>query len=298
MPIKSDCSPEEWEWLKARYPHMETQLLCDDFEAEFGHRPKEQTVRCYMSRKGIKRNIVRICWDEEKDGFLREVIPGHTESEIRAAFANRFGITLTEAHIGNAKARLGVKSGTKGGQFKKGLVPFNKGKTWDEIGLSQEARNKALATCFKKGHIPHNAKDKPVGYERVDHNGYTWVKVKDGAQTEANDNFRLKHHVVWEEHNGPIPPSTKIVFADKDTRNFDPDNLVAVPKTLWALISSKGIAYWDKASLETAMLLAKVTRARFAAETRPRECGECGKTFKPRYVKQRRCDACLERGRK
>lgn len=239
-------------------------------------------------------------YTEEENAFLRDFIPGHTEREIADAFEERFGRRLKDYQIGNRKTALGVTSGTTGGRFVKGQAAHNKGRSWDEQGISPESQARSRSTCFKKGNVPHNAKDKPVGYERVNRDGYTEVKVADRPSSpDCNDNFRMKHHLIWEEANGqPVPPSTMIVFADRDKRNFDPQNLVAVPRGLWATISKRGIPYYDRESLEAAMALARLDQAAFDRKLTERGCVTCGKTFKPRYPRQRNCDGCIKANRR
>ena len=145
--------------------------------------------------------------------------------------------------------------------------------------------------------MPHNALEKPIGTERVSRDGYVEVKVADRpSRQDCNDNWRMRHHLVWEEANGePVPPHTVIVFADGDKRNFDPGNLVAVPRRQWAVISHQGIPYWDAESLMTAVNIAKLQGMKNDVEKRPRECKACGSKFEPRYARQRTCDACLGR---
>lgn len=306
MGMPSVCSPAEWAWLEERYPSTPSRRLLDAFEAEFGRRPSAGTVYAHMSDKGIRSAVRRLEWTDEQRAFFREVVPGHTEAEISAAFAERFGTPLTEGQIGAAKTRLGVRSGTHGGRFEKGNAPHNKGRTWDEQGIPAESQERMRATCFKPGHVPDRPDGwvKPVGFERVSKDGYVEVKVRDsresGPQPQVpgsfNCNYRMKHHVEWERANGrPVPPSTMIVFADGDTRNFDPGNLVAVPRDLWAVISRRGIPYWDAESLAAAQNVARLVRAKAAAQMRPRECKRCGQGFAPRFKRQRTCDACLGR---
>ena len=53
---------------------------------------------------------------------------------------------------------------------------------------------------FKKGHSVHN--EKPLGSE-FKMKGYVMVKVKmDGSRY---DKWKLKHVLIWEKHNGPVP---------------------------------------------------------------------------------------------
>ena len=239
----------------------------------------------------------RVEWTEERKRFMRIFIPGHTEQEIRTLFEHRFGITLNSSQIKNIKAKLGVKSGTHGGRFEKGRVPFQKGKTWEEQGRSKESNERSLSTCFKKGNVPHNAKDKPIGYERVNRDGYVEVKIADRPSNPyCNDNFKAKHRLVWEQANGrPVPPSTVIVFADGDKGNFDPDNLVAVPRSAWSLIQREGYQYTDRETLLRAVDIANLRSSIFKARCRKRKCRKCGETFKPRFPHQRTCDECLGR---
>lgn len=293
----SVCTPDEWAWLEEKRPSTSIIDLLDEFEAKFGHRPNKATVIAHMSDKGIKRDIQRVKWTPEMDEYFAQITPGHMEHEIRAMFSERYGIVLTEAQIAGQKRKLGVKSGTKGGCFKKGQVPQNKGKTWDEIGLSPETQARMRATCFKKGILPHNAVDNPVGTERTTRDGYIEVKVAERpTRHNRNDNWRMKHHIEWEKANGkPVPKSTMIIFADHDKSNFDPNNLVAIPRSLWVRISQIRVPYWDRESLETAVIRARLATARFAAEKHRRPCKKCGRYFSPNHPKRKTCDACLGR---
>lgn len=239
-------------------------------------------------------------WTPERAEWLKAFTPGHSERETVDAFEREFDVRPTLTSVKNAKARFGLKSGTVGGRFEPGQEPFNKGRSWDEW-MPEGSREGCRRTQFKKGELCGIAAEnvKPIGYERVS-DGYLYVKVKDTPQRQEpgsfNDNFKLKHHVVWEEANGmPVPPSTMIVFADHDKTNLDPDNLVAVPRSVWACIKRAKLDYCDRATLETAMAIAKLTSARYKAERTERPCRKCGDVFVPRHPNQRSCDKCLGR---
>ena len=296
-------TPEQNAWLEGRYPDASTSTddLCAEFEAIFGAPISRQHLVEWASRRKVGRAPGGF-WTEEMHRFMREYIPGHTESEIVAAFEERFGIELTRGQVKNEKGRLGVRSGTFGGRFEPGHVPANKGRPIEEWMPSEASRAACAAGRFKKGGMPRNAELTPIGSERVDRQGYTWVKVaerprlKEGGCGRTNDNWRPKHLIAWEAANGrPVPPSTMIVFADGDKGNFDPGNLVAVPRALWAVISRCRIPFADRETLEAAMDVARAKSAIQAARKRPRRCASCGEVFAPRYGRQRRCDACLGR---
>ena len=302
---------EEEAWLRDVYPTHHNGEIAEMHAARFPDRPR-RTASAVNSRAkvyglhkadGFQRKPPTF-WTPEKVEWFSAFVPGHHEAEISAEHERIYGTPLTEGQIGNAKARFGVRSGTDGGQFRKGSEPANKGKTWDEMGISEEAKERMRANQYKPGQV-HVApsRERHVGYERVDKDGFTLVKVRDsrvdGLQRKHaghfNENYRMKHHVVYEQAHGPIPDGHNVVFADHDKTNFDPSNLVAVPRSLWSTIKRKRIEYWDAESLRTAMLVAKVDQARHAAECRPRKCRKCGAEFEARYPHQRTCDACLGR---
>lgn len=236
-------------------------------------------------------------WTAEQEDWMRENVPGRSAFEIIEKFDADFGIRLNVSQVKNEKSKLGLHSGTVGGRFVKGQEPPNKGRPWSEW-MPVESQAGCRRTQFKKGNVSGRAAkiEQPVGSERISKDGYVEVKVAEGLQSKPNCNFRFKHHIVWEEANGkPVPPSTMIVFADHDKRNFDPDNLVAVPRKLWAVLQKRRFSYFDRESLETCMNVAMLEHEQYALRCRPRPCKRCGNTFKPRYANQKTCDVCLGR---
>ena len=293
---------EERSWLRERYPTTPNAELADRFEERFGWRLEPSQLACWAHDSGIRKQTGAIRWREhpEYDDFLREAIPGRSEGEIIEAFREAFGITLTAAQVSNRKGALGVLSGTFGGRFEKGHESWNRGRTWDELGFSEDARRRMGSGQFKRGSIPHNAAGIPVGSERETKDGYIEVKVRERSPVPGtNKCWKLKQRVVWErEHGEELPHGWVVLFADGDRRNFDPGNLVAIPQGINQVIQTQGLSYCDRATLETAIAIAKVKKGICAAEKRPRRCATCGKAFEPRYARQKRCDGCIARRRK
>ena len=107
-------------------------------------------------------------------------------------------------------------------RFKKGNIPFNKGKKHWQY-MKGESLERARKNWFKKGHHPVNAN--PVGFERRDRDGKVYVKTTDGRMC-------LKHIAVWEQTNGTeVPDGMIVTFSDGDRENFSPDNLVLVSRS-------------------------------------------------------------------
>jgi hypothetical protein len=103
--------------------------------------------------------------------------------------------------------------------------------------------------------------------------GYIMVKVREWPTVpQTRDNWRFKHWVEWERANGqPVPDGWTVFFADGDKRNFDPDNLIAVPRGVWSTIKRLGFQYGDAESLQTAVALARLAQVRNETRSRARK---------------------------
>jgi hypothetical protein len=106
-------------------------------------------------------------------------------------------------------------------RFVKGQEPANKGKRIEEF-MTADGIRRSSQTRFKKGQLPHNTK--PIGYERVDENGYVYLKVS------MEHKMVLKHRYVWEQANGPIPDGHNIAFRDGNRQNCDLSNLYLISR--------------------------------------------------------------------
>ena len=172
-------------------------------------------------------------YTEEEHKFLQSFIPGHTYKEIVAEYNKRFDEPITETRVKGYMANHKINNGLTG-RFKKGHIPANKGTHPPTVGRMAE-------TQFKRGGLPPNTK--PVGYERITKDGYVEVKIKmRPSHPSYNDNFKAKHHIVWEEAHGPIPKGYVVMFADGNKRNFDLDNLILASRAEVAAINTlKGV---------------------------------------------------------
>ena len=243
----------------------------------------------------MSSSVSRLFYTPEMDEFFKDFVPGHSELEITDEFERRFGIRLRRSQLKNRMHYLGLKQGINTGQFRKGQPAYNKGMKQTDF-MSAEAIEKTKATRFQKGQIPHNAIGFGIGRERVDKDGYVLVKVKLHSNAEGRwNNYRYKHVLIWEQANGRhIPPKTAIIFADGNKRNFDPDNLVAVPRRTLLVINRHRIPYFDRTSLEAAMKIAEIKmKANELELSIPRTCKECGSQFQAEFKNQVRCRSCI-----
>lgn len=98
---------------------------------------------------------------------------------------------------------------------------FKKGhKTWNK-GMKGVCFSGCEKTWFKKGHKPHNTKFD--GYTRVGRDNYIEVRVAEGK-------FIGLHRKIYEDHHGPVPSDSIVIFKDGNKRNFDINNLEMITK--------------------------------------------------------------------
>ena len=183
-------------------------------------------------------------YTEEEHAFMKEYVLGHSYTEIQKAFTEKFGWEITigqvKRYIGNHKLNTG-----KTGRFVKGHVSHNKGQK-----MPPEVYEKAKTTMFQKGHVPLN--HRPVGSERVNVDGYIEVKIAEPKK------WRLKHNVVWEEHNGPIPKGSIVIFLDGNPTNLDISNLYCITRAEHLYMNRYNMRFTDPDSTMTATNIAKL----------------------------------------
>lgn len=106
-------------------------------------------------------------------------------------------------------------------QFKKGNIPWNKGKKgcWSKDALERIRKAQIGRKCWKIRNI---------GDERVNTNGYIEIKVCNSKKKYIG--WKLKHRILYAKYhpNEKIEKTDRIVFVDGNNRNFDIDNLALV----------------------------------------------------------------------
>ena len=120
-------------------------------------------------------------------------------------------------------------------------------------------------TMFKKGQTPHNG-GTPVGEIRLrkpkknrpESRPYYWQKV---AQPNV---WRMRHAVVWEEHNGPVPDGCMITFADNNSLNCDISNLILETKGQHAIKNAKYLHFPKSYDMESAKALNQLADLKMA----------------------------------
>ena len=248
--------------------------VLDKFGIEFTY----QGMKSYFSnrklhaasQKGRKRPESSK-YPNDMEDFVRSIAKGRSSQELADAVNEKYGEgTITVAHMKAYKKNHGINTGLTG-RFEKGHVSHNKGLKQTDF-MSPEAIERTKATRFQKGQIPHNG-GTPVGEIRLrkprknrpGDRPYYWQKV---AQPNV---WRMRHVVVWEEHNGPVPDGCMITFADGNSLNCDIENLILETKAQHAIKNSKYNRFpksYDRESAEALNKLADLKMATTRAKKR------------------------------
>lgn len=195
---------------------------------------------------------------EERE-FLREYVPGHSYKETCKAFNERFPEireSQVKAYMKNNKLHSGRDC-----RFSKGHEPTNKGNK-----LTPEQYAIAKPTMFKPGHKPHN--EVPVGTEVVKADGYIWVKIDNKPKVSPQVNWKQKHILLWEEHNGPVPKGHLIKFLDDNRMNVTLENLQLISRAENARMNQLGLHGENPEMTKLGISVAKLVGARSEAERR------------------------------
>lgn len=271
---------EQRAWLTEHYPLMTNAELLAAWPWHDTTPVTPESMRSYGSNHHL-RKVDRWKWQnehrkysDEQLAWMRAFIPGHHENEIIGAYEREFGERLTVNMVANLKVKLGVRSHTLGGQFECGHEPANKGRPITEW-MPPESRERSSKSWFKKGSLNGIAstKARPLLDVRETKDGYLQIKVAPRKTKNSMHNWISLAQFVWMQANGREWPENHVaVFADKDNRNFDPENIVPVPRRIYAIVTGgsrgRSLPYHDRESLELAMLHARVRVKRGELERR------------------------------
>ena len=187
-------------------------------------------------------------WSFEEEKILIDNAYEHTNKEIQDLLVE-IGSNRSISAIQNRKNKLRLKCSYNAGCFKKGNVPFNKGKKWADY-VSEKGQENSRKTTFKEGNIPHN--HRPVGSERITKDGYTEIKIK-----EPNK-WQLKHRYIYEKKYGKIPDGMNLICLDGNKQNIELSNLKLVSRAEDLIMNTNKLFTKDKELTNSGVLIAKV----------------------------------------
>ncbi len=175
---------------------------------------------------------------------------------------DRLDVSAENLHA--LRVRKGWLTG-RTGRFERGQAPANKGK-------AMPYHPNSAAHRFKAGELRGKARInyKPVGTERVNHDGYLERKIHDGLPMQSR--WRAVHLLRWEKIHGPLPAGMALKCLDGDRSNTDPENWEAIPRALLPRLNGRCGRNFDAAAPElrpTILAIAKLEhRARVIRKDR------------------------------
>lgn len=189
-------------------------------------------------------------WTDEEIEFIREHVSDNQCSVLLEMVNEKFGKNYNLTQLYNLKHRLKIRSpnirtfmkgfrSSPDTEFKKGLIPWNKGTHYHAGGRSVE-------TQFKKGTIPPN--HVPVGTERMSY-GKVQIKI---AEPNVWENLST---LVWQSvHGKPLPKGHVIRFINGDITDYSPDNLMAITRAQNLRLNHLHIQTYDVDSIKAALI--------------------------------------------
>lgn len=193
----------------------------DLFEINFNKKLTKKQIANFRERFRLQPKAIKkyyICMCPEEIDYFKFIVKGHTTNEIIDLYYKKFKKKLNYGNVKYLKRKYQLTSD--------------------------------INTKFKKGQKAHN--HRPIGSEFLRDDGYIAIKV-----AEPNS-WQLKHHYIWEKHNGKIPDGYSVIFLDQDKTNFDINNLELVKKKDKLIACSYRLFSTNKEVTKTGILTAQV----------------------------------------
>ena len=175
--------------------------IADKFNEKFGTNITKEAIRRKITRGLYVSHVPK--YTEEQDNFIKEYSKMYSFKKVRVEFFKKYGFEITKQAITDRCRRVYHTAPTQASD----KSDYNHEWCEREVGAESE----------KGGLIVVKFDNKPGG---------------------KMDNWGYKHHLVWEQHYGPVPKGYRVLFLDGNNRNFDIENLACVPLKYVCLLAN------------------------------------------------------------
>lgn len=242
-------------FLKEKIKELPFDELAKSFNKNFGTCKSISAIKQACFVYGIKR---RFLFTDEMINFLQKNRKSKSLNEIRIIFNNEFNLNTSLDTIARVCARHKISTRKK---LTDEMIEFLKnnvsGNSFDELtqkfntnfGTHKTVIN-IMTACKIRG-IKNRRGTKPIGTEKISE-GIVFVKVA------HPDKWRMKHHLLWEQKNGPIPKECCIIFADGDKTNFNEDNLIKVSRAENFRLTLHKLRFFDPEYTKAGLNIVKI----------------------------------------
>ena len=258
--MASRYPPEVHRFIAANVEGRTCKELAELTNREMGTAFTETAMHSYKNNHGLKSGTKcgkpqgwsPIC-PEGMEDYVRSIAEGRTVYQIADLVNKRYGAgTIDAVRVRAFKKNHGIVSNLNA-RFKKGCVPYNKGKKQEEY-MSPEAIERTRPTRLQPGHPAHNRV--PVG--TISKNKYGYLLIKTKAEGSQWDRWEFLHRVIWEEHNGPIPDGMMVSFKNGDKEDLDIDNLMLISNAENLELHRSQLRFTERELTETGLTLVKL----------------------------------------
>lgn len=267
-------SPEQRDFIAANIKGRRYAALAELMTERFGITFTTEQIHAYAQNHKLTNGMPSgpligerpKLFPEEILNFIRENAEGKTNAELWKLVNATFGTSYTQMQVKQVKQRNHISSGLDG-RFQPGQTSHNKGKKGQYAPGSEKG-------WFRAGHSPHNHLE--VGAEVMTTDGYPAVKI-----AEPNV-WKLKHVLVWEAANGPVPEGHAIIFLDQDHTNTNLENLALVSRAELLELNRRELITSNAELTTTGILIARVNCKISKIKRAKKEANKkCRKSRKP-----------------
>ena len=198
------------EQLAKLYPNTPNKVLAEKFgcsEIAIRSAAKNHNLK---KADDYKKPSGKNLFTPKEIELVKALYPVMSNKEIAAK------IGRNTASVKNLSVRLNLKKPEgylNEGCFKKGMKVWNKGMKGLQIGGKQ--------TQFKKGHQPHNTKEKDYTItQRTDSAGVPYLCIR-----VALGKWEYLNRWMWKQKHGEIPEGMNVAYKDNNPLNCVIDNL-------------------------------------------------------------------------
>jgi len=120
---------------------------------------------------------------------------------------------------------------------------------------------------WRHGIVCANGKKKnaPLYSEYTEKKGKIFIKI---SCTGTKEDWKLKHHWIWEQANGEIPEGYEIIFLDNNKLNFNLENLAMVSQGEKLKLTQFNLRFNDAELTKTGLAIVRHKSAVFNALTK------------------------------
>jgi hypothetical protein len=233
-------TPRELRFIKSKISNHSYAEVAELFNKRFGLSVTANQIGSVLVYYKLGGNGKNHRYTPKEIRFLTSKVAGRSYAELTALFNKRFKLSMNKNQISSTLKRFNLSNG-RDCCFRPGNIPVHK---------IRKGMHLSRKTEFKKGHRPHNWQ--PVGFERINGDGYVDVKIADPNKWKA------KHILIWEAANGKVPKGHAIIFADKNRLNLALENLLMVSRGELAVMNHTGLIYDDADSTKTGKTIADI----------------------------------------